>query len=301
MKQWFIVLFFFISLASHAQRKRVPGKIANEPERIKALTLLAGADTMRQSTHWPNITPKEFLDNLKKNIEFPLKISTGRSTNFCAFGAVTYTCLKNEPLRYAECMLHLYQYGEAYYRNIKLAPSESIKNEAGLMKYQGDLDIHPADQVWFLSLAHRFKGYLNLFNTRYSKGDENTLWAATNLAKFNRMLHKLCKYKVSSKGSDLFRPRSKDLPGFLKEKLAGGEVYMYLNNALLRKKNHNRVQRRIPTHYIVLTEIYDKEDGHILIKYWDGSYKTLKEISLSALKQIIYGISWVKYEEKNDE
>ncbi len=300
MKQWLIIIFIFIPLATYAQSKSTPGKIANKPEQIKALALLAGVDTMRQSIHWPNITPKGFLDNLKMNIEYPLKMSTGSSTNFCAFGAVTYTCLKNEPLRYAVCMLNLYQYGEALYRNIKLAPSETIKKEAGLMIYQGDLDIHPADQVWFLSLAHRFKGYLNFLNRRYSKGDENTFWAATNLAKFNRMLRKLCKYKVSSKGSDLFRPHSKDLAGFLKEKLSEGEVYMYLNNALLRKKNHNRIQKRIPTHYVVLTEI-NFENSQIVLKYWDGSYKTLKEISLSALKQIVYGISWIKYKENSDE
>jgi hypothetical protein len=300
MKLCFFVLFFFISLASLAQRKRIPAKIANEPERIKALTLLTGADTMQQSIHWPNITPQKFLDNLKKNIESPLKISTGRSTNFCGFGAVTYTCLKNEPLRYAECMLNLYKYGEAFYRNIKLAPPDAIKKEAGLIMYQGDLDIHPADQIWFLSLAHRFKGYLNIFNRRYSKGDENTLWASTNLAKFNRMLRKLCKYKVSSRGSDLIRPHIKDLAGFLKEKLSGGEVYIYLNNALLRKKNHNKVQKRIPTHYVVLMEINDK-DNEIVLKYWDGSYKTVKEVSLGSLKQIIYGISWVTYKAKSDE
>jgi hypothetical protein len=300
MKQWSFVLFFFISLASHAQRKRVPALIANDPQRIKALLLIIASDTMQQSAHWPNITPKDFLDNLKLNIRYPLKISTGRSTNFCGYGAVTYTCLKNEPLRYAECMLDLYRNGEAHYRNIKLAPSETIKKEAGLMIYQGELDIRPADQVWFLSLAHRFKGYLNLFDRRYSKGDENTLWAATNLAKFNRMLRKLCKYKVGSVGSDLIRPRKKINPELLKEKLAEGEVYLYLNNALLRKKNHNRMQKRIPTHYVVLTEI-NYEDSHVVLKYWDGSYKTLKEVSLSSLKQIIYGISWVKYKEKNDE
>jgi len=168
------------------------------------------------------------------------------------------------------------------------------------MTYQGDLDINPADQVWFLSLAHRFKGYLNFFNQRYSKGDENTIWASTNLAKFNRMLRKLCKYKVSSKGSDIIRPSIKDLPGFLKEKLAGGEVYMYLNNALLRKKNHNRVKKRIPTHYVALTEI-NYDDSRVVIKYWDGGYKTLKEVSPGTLKHIIYGVSWVMYKEKTDE
>ena len=300
MKLCLFVLFFFTTLASNAQRRRVPDKLANEQERIKALDLLANADTLQQSMHWPNITPGKFLNNLKQNIEYPFKINTGRGTNFCAYGAITYTCFKNEPSRYIQCMLDLYRSGEAFYRDVKLSPSEGIKNEAGLMIYQGDLDIHPADQVWFLSLADRFKGYLNFFNMRYKKGDENTLWASTNLAKFNRMLRRLCKYKVGSRGSDLIRPHSKDLPGFLEEKLSQGEVYLYLNNALLRKKNHNSVKKRIPSHYVVLMEI-SRTENDIIIKYWDGSYKTVKEVSLNSLKQIIYGISWVKYKEKNDD
>lgn len=299
MKKWLFVIFLLLTLGSNAQR-RLPDKLANEPERIKAMELLTNADTLQQSLHWPNITPKEFLVNLKQNIEYPFKINTGRGTNFCAYGAVTYTCFKNEPSRYIQCMLDLYRHGEALYRNIKITPSAAIKREAGLMIYQGDLDIHPADQVWFLCLADRFKGYLNFFNSKYKKGDENTLWASTNLAKFNRMLRRLCKYKVGSRGSDLFRPNSKDLPGFLEEKLSQGEVYLYLNNALLRKKNHNSIKKRIPSHYVVLMEITYDNNG-IIFKYWDGGYKTVKEVSLSSLKEIIYGISWVKYKEKNDE
>jgi len=300
MKLWLFVICFLLTLASYSQKRRVPDKLANEPERIKAMQLLAGADTLQQSKHWPNITPKEFLDNLKSNVEYPFKFNTGRGTNFCAYGAVTYTCFKNEPSRYIQCMLDLYRNGEAFYRNVKFTPSDAVKNAAGLMIYQGDLDIHPADQVWFLCLASRFKGYLNFFNRRYKKGDENTLWAATNLAKFRRMLKKLCKYDVGSRGSDLIRPHEKDLPGFLEEKLSQGEVYMYLNNALLRKKNHNRIKKRIPSHYVVLMEIRRETDG-VVIKYWDGGYKTVKEVSISSLKQIVYGIVWVSYKEKSDD
>ena len=68
----------------------------------------------------------------------------------------------------------------------------------------------------------------------------------------------------------------------------------------MRKKNHNRVKKRIPSHYVVLMEIKHNEEG-IIFKYWDGGYKTVKEVSLCYLKQIIYGISWVKYKEKNGE
>ena len=300
MKHILALVFILAGTALYAQKKRVPERNINEPEREEALTLLAAYDTMKQSVHWPNIHPKEFLDNLKRNIETPLKLNNGRNTNFCAFGAVTYTCLKNEPLRYLKCMLELYQNGKAFYRKVKLDPPDAIKQEAGNLMFQGDLDIYPADQMWFLCLAHRFKGYLNIFNLRYNKGDENTMWAATNLAKFNRMLRRLCKYKVQSRGSDVLRVHSRNMPAFLAEKLSQGEVYLYLNNALVRKKNHNRIKKRMPTHYVVLMEMTDT-DNQIMLKYWDGGYKTIKQVSLSSLKQIIYGISWVKYKEANAE
>ncbi|MGB5028477.1 MAG: hypothetical protein WBO38_08230 [Chitinophagaceae bacterium] len=301
MKKGLLLLFVTISLAAGAQKKRVPQKESNEAGRIRALELVAGErNTLEQSSFWPHITPIAFLDNLKRNIEYPLKINNGRSTNFCAFGAITYTCLKNEPFRYTISMLNLYKNGESYYRLATLRPSQTIKDAAGLMMFQGDLDIQPADQMWFLCLANRFKGYLNFFNKKYDKDDENTMWAATNLAKFNRMLRKMCKYKVQSKGSDLLKPKINNLPDFLEQKLNAGEVYLYLNNAILRKKNHNRIKKRIPTHYVALTGI-EKNNDRIVIKYWDGGYKTLKEVTLHSLKQIIYGVSWVNYKEENNE
>ena len=293
-------MLIFVAFGATAQR-RLPAKTANEAERVEALAFLNRADTIQQSTHWPHISPKDFLDNLRRNIGQPLKMNNGRNTNFCAYGTVSYTCLKNEPLRYAQCMVDLYTKGEAMYRNIHLKPSAAIKKAAGQLIYQGDLDIHPADQVWFLCLAHRFKGYLNFFNRSYDPGDENRLWAVTNLAKFNRMLRRLCKYKVGSRGSDIIRPSVKNMTAFLKEKLKEGEVYLYLNNSILRKKNHNRLRQWLPTHYVALLEITDEDNGALVIKYWDGGFKTLKEVSVSSLKQVIYGISWVKYNEHSEE
>lgn len=301
MKNIFYILIFLSTFSVNAQKKRAPAKNPNEAERSNALALLHSADSMQQSIHWPYIKPQLFLNNVRRNIEQPFKMNSGNNTNFCAYGALTYTCLKNEPLRYAKCMIDLYRNGEAMYRDILLAPPAAIKQSAGRMIFQGDLDIFPADQAWFLSLAHRFKGYLNFFNRKYQAGDENTMWASTNLAKFNRMLRKLCKYRVDSRGSDLVRPRSNDLTAFLKEKLNEGEVYLYLNNTVLRKKNHNRLQQWIPTHYVVLLEITEDDKETVMVKYWDGGYKTFKVVSLNSLKQVIYGISWVRYNEKSLE
>lgn len=301
MKFYLFVFFIVLSQTLFAQNKRQDIDTSeNSLNRLKAIAFIDSVNKLPQSSFWPNVSPDEFLKNVKHNIEFPLKIYAGRETNFCAYAAVTYTCLKNEPLRYAKCMVDLYKNGFAMYRKVNLNPSENIKKAAGQMEYQGVLDINPADQMWFLCLAHKFKGYLNIFNLKYNAGDENTMWSATNFAKFNRMLRKLCRYKTKARGSDLIRPKSNNLPASLKEKLEHGEVFLYLNNAILRKKSHNKIEKRIPTHYVVLTEITE-EDNLVTLKYWDGGYQTLKQISLSMLKQIVYGITWVKYKEINDD
>lgn len=303
MKFYLTILLAFFACWGFAQNPNKRHDIdttENGISRANAIAFIDSITTLPQSAYWPNVKPEDFINNVRQNILYPLKIYAGRETNFCAYAAVTYTCLKNEPLRYVKCMIDLYKNGFAKYRKVKLNPSESIKQAAGKMEYQGVLDINPADQMWFLCLANKFKGYLNWLNLKYDAGDENTMWPATNFAKFNRMLKKLCRYKTKARGSDLIRPKSNNLTASLKEKLEHGEVFLYLNNAILRKKSHNKIEKRIPTHYVVLTEI-EEEDNLVTLKYWDGGYKTLKQISRSMLKQVVYGITWVKYKEKNDE
>lgn len=305
MKYKFI-LFLCIALLSvesiYAQKKSNVDTSEATISKVKALAYLDSMHILTQSSFWINVTPDAFLENVRNNVLFPLQLGAGRGTNFCAYAAVTYTCLKNEPLRYVKCIIDLYKNGQAKYRNVNLHPSDAILKGAGLISLSGDLDRNVADQIWFLSLAHKFKGYLNTFNLKYHSGDENTMWAACNLAKFNRMLQKLCKYKVSSKGSDLIRPKIEDVVFFLNEKLKKGEVYLYLNNTILRKKNHNKFKKMIPTHFVVLNYIAYTEDGEkVTIKYWDGGYKTMKEVATSTLQKILYGISWTKYAAKNED
>jgi hypothetical protein len=127
------------------------------------------------------------------------------------------------------------------------------------------------------------------------------MWASTNLRKFNRMLRRMCKYKIGSRGSDFIRPWLSDKYTFIKNKMTEGEVYLFINNAVFRKKNHNRTQLIVPTHFIVLNELYKKDNGDVVVKYWDGSYKTQKEASLRSFRKIIYGISWVKPNAAHDD
>ena len=78
---------------------------------------------------------------------------------------------------------------------------------------------------------------------------------------------------------------------FLQEKLEIGDVFLYLNNRLLRRKNHGKVKRHTPTHYIVLKNITE-ENGMVTITYWDAGFNTKRQIELSSFKRLLYGVSW---------
>ncbi len=246
--------------------------------------------SLDSSKIWPGINPNWFLKNLKTNIYQPIKVYPGDGTYFCAYSAITYLMLQDDPLGYAKFVLELFKQGKATYRGTTYNPSPEVKKEAGLLNYKGIMDIHPVDQMWYLTMADHFKGYLNLFNQIYDPGDENSFWASVNYAKFNRMAKKLLYAHVSAKGTDLIRPRIKDLYNYLSEKLNSGKVILYINNRIVYKKNHVSIKLAVPTHFIVLENI-SRTDDRITLTYWDNGAKTLIQLSAAFLKRIIYGIT----------
>ncbi len=260
-------------------------------EQHDAILFLDSVGSLQKSTHWPNIDPGQFLKNLRVFAFTPLRFYEGKGTNFCAYSAITYIPLNYDPEGFARFMITLYQTGKATMGKVHFNPSRAVKEEAGKIKYKGALDINPAGQMWFLSLADRFKGYLNLFNRNFDKGDENTLWASTNFAKFNRMIRRLFEYKVKARGSDLIRPWISNIYDYLKEKSSKGPVFLYLNNRLLYKKKHIATRFGIPTHFVLLLSINQSHNGKIDIVYWDYGKKTLQQVSPRLLKKIIFGIT----------
>jgi len=257
----------------------------------QALAWLSSIKNLDSSRHWPHIDPQLLLDNLNASIRGPVKSFEGKNTNFCAYTAFSYLPLRYDPLGFARFVIALYRDGEATMGKTRLRPSKRVRNEAGLLRYKGELDINHLAQMWFLALADHFKGYLNFLNRRFHSGDENTMWAATNFAKFNRMLRRLFPYDVKARGSDLVRPRTKDIYQYLHSRLQQGAVFLYLNNRLLYRKNHEVSRFGIPTHYVMLTDIM-KEGEKITIIYWDAGRKTLQQVTASFLNRIIYGISF---------
>ena len=264
-------------------------QISTQQQAIAFLDSLLKLDS---SKHWPNVDPVLFLQNLRTFAITPLKFYEGKGTNFCAYSALTYIPLNHDPLGFSRFMVTLYQKGKAKMGKVIFRPSAAVKKEAGLLKYKGALDISPAGQIWFLILADHFKGYLNFFNRGFDKGDENTLWASTNFAKFNRMLRKLFDLKVHARGSDLIRPWVSDIYSYLSQLSKKGPVFLYLNNRLLYKKKHIVTTRfGIPTHFVLLLDIYKTPDNRINIIYWDYGKKTLQQVNSRLLRKIIFGIT----------
>jgi hypothetical protein len=257
----------------------------------EALAFINTIKELAPSVYWPHIKPAAFLDNIKDNIRQPIAIYPGNGTNFCGYGALTYLFLQDDPLGYTKLLIQLYQEGKANFGNAHFTPSAAIKKEAGRLKYKGVLDIHPAEQLWFLCLADHYKGYLNLFNRNYDRGDEDRFWASCNYAKFNRMVRSLLRYEVKAKGSDLTRPHTGDIYQYISERMATGKVVLFINNRVVHKKSHVNLKVKVPTHFIVAERI-TLSDNLITLVYWDYGGRTQLQMSPAFLKRIIFGITY---------
>jgi hypothetical protein len=284
-----------ISYASPAWPISDSDRISTQQQAIAFLDSLQKLDS---SKHWPNVDPELFLQNLRTFAIYPLRFYEGKGTNFCAYSALTYIPLNYDPLGFSRFMVTLYQDGKARMGKVFFKPSGAVKKEAGLLKYKGALDISPAGQIWFLSLADHFKGYLNFFNRRFHPGDENTLWASTNFAKFNRMLRKLFNLKAHARGADLVRPWVSNIYEYLQKRSANGPIFLYLNNRLLYKKKHIVTRFGIPTHFVLLLDIYKAGDNKVNIIYWDYGKKSLQQVSPRLLRKIIFGITDFSFKKK---
>lgn len=298
---WILGILFFLVKANYANPSY---KLFKDStffiSQKQAIDFIDKIKKLEPSAFWPNIKPALLLENIKINIQQPISIYPGNGTNFCGYGALTYLLLKDDPLDYAKLLIQLYNEGKATFRNISFEPSDAIKKAAGLLRYKGILDIRHAEQMWFLSLADHFKGYLNLFNRKYDPDDEDKLWASVNYAKFNRMLKKLTNYNVNANGADFSRPKIGDMYQYISEKMETGMVVLYINNRIMHKKNHKTINLEIPTHFIVADRI-TKENDVITLVYWDYGGKTLLQFSTAFFKRIVFGVTDCTKYEKNVE
>lgn len=258
----------------------------------RALDILQTMDTTVRSQLWPNIKPSFFYNNVRNNILYPDKINQGNNDNFCSYAAISHLLLLYQPDVYTKMMLSLYETGSTQlYSKRLLKPSEQIRHAAGSLRNNGELNVLHADQMWFLSMADGFKGYINLFNRRYNPGDENTLWAASNYHKFNKMLRAFGGYKVHTVGSDLIRPGIRDIFSYLNNQLKKGVVMLFINSSLMYPHRFKWLNLPAPSHFVILYELTKVTAGLYKIRYWDYGLKTEQFISRSRLRKTIYGIS----------
>jgi len=259
--------------------------------RAQAISFIDSITELKPSSYWPVIKPALFLQNLKSVIYEPVRIYPGDGTNFCGYGALSYLLLNENPLGYAKLLLELYRNGKGSLGKTQFHPSAAIRRAAGSLRFKGRLDIRPAEQMWYLCLADRFKGYLNFLNRKYDPDDEDKLWASVNYAKFNRMVRSLIHYEVHARGADLIRPHISDLYTYISERMKSGTVVLFINNRMMRKKNHTTIKLGLPTHFIVAEQLQLK-DGVITMVYWDYGSKTLLQLSPSFFKRIVFGITY---------
>ncbi len=287
---WTIFLLNALSASGHNSEPNFLAVPVTSTQQ-QAAAYLATIEVLKTSTHWPNIKPALFLRNLKTNIANPLSPYPGKGTNFCGYGALTYLFLQDDPLGYAKLLIQLYQDGKATFGESNLEPSDAIKQEAGQLKYKGILDINPAEQMWYLTLADHYKGYLNFFNRKFNPGDENRFWASVNYGKFNRMTKELLHYNSDAIGADLMRPRIRSLYDYISKRIKTGTVVLFINNRIVHKKDHIKIKLAVPTHFIVAEKI-SIQDDIITFVYWDYGHRTQLQVSTAFFKRIVFGITW---------
>lgn len=259
-----------------------------EERRQIALALLEAFDTTAASPHWPYVPPAEFYNNVRTNIGRPEKIYQGHNTNFCGYSAITVVLCRDYPDLYTQHIIELYSKGETTINGTLIKPSASVRQTAGALEEKGKLEINPADQLWLMSLPDHFKSYMNI-DRKFKPGDENLIWAACTLGKFNDMARKLGNYKVTSKGTDLIKPGIKELVPFLHDELSKGTVVLYVNSKYLHPSKFRIFTLRAPTHFIILYDIRE-ENGSVIFTYWDYGLKTLEIMSYKRIKKMTFGI-----------
>ncbi|ULQ57872.1 hypothetical protein KJS94_06630 [Flavihumibacter rivuli] len=296
MRYFLVVIFLMLNQEIFSQGNHYPHFYTLNPRQQAALAMLEQFDTSAGSRFWPAIKPAAFLSNLRRNIIYPSMINQGENTNFCSYAAITHILITYQPDVYAKSMITLYREGIDTLNGKRLQPTKKVRDNAGSLKRKGELDILPANQLWFLTLADEYRSYLNLLDPSFDPGNENDLWAASNYGKFNRMLRQLGGYQLETAGSDLIRPWKNEYLNYLSKQLKKGTVILYVNNSYLHASKYSIFKLRMPTHFIVLYDIQPAGEM-ILIKYWDYGLKTQQLIPPKRLRKLIFGITTILQEE----
>jgi RHS repeat-associated protein len=249
---------------------------------------------LQQSEHFKNVSPEEFISQLTERINNPSGISQGEGTNFCWAAACASYVYEKNPAGVVEAMFSLYTTGTFSYDNggdgFSFTPADYINDAAGSGTFNDNAGLagNKVDQMLFMTLGARFKGYLNVDDS-YDPGDESTFWASGNLGKAKDLWNAFG-YDVKVSGSDLGWGAS-NKGGTVMTTLKSNDVVLFVNSPLFFRDN--RSANWTGTHYIRVKSL-SSSNGLYKVGYWDyGLWKTGKDarrISHKQFWQSTYGM-----------
>src|SRR5690606_1931790 len=155
----------------------------------EALAAVPENGTLAQSTHFPNVDPNDFLDQLRARVSEGGHEGTnqGAGTNFCWAAAIAKHAYDKDPKGMVDAMMGLYENGTFVYDNNNGGmnvpeASQAARNAVGSDVFNDNQDeqmgqtINELDQMLFMTLADHYKGYTNV-DLNYDPGNEEGLWA----------------------------------------------------------------------------------------------------------------------------
>ncbi len=233
---------------------------------------------LQQSEHFKNVSPEEFINQLTERINNPSGISQGEGTNFCWIAACASYVYEKNPVGMVEAMFSLYTTGTFTYDNggegFSFSSADYINDGAGSGTFDDNTGLagNKVDQMLFMTLGAKFKGYLNADDS-YDPGDESTLWASGNLGKAKNLWNAFG-YDVKVSGSDLGWGAS-NKGGTVMKTLKSHDVVLFVNSPLFLRDNWGA--NWWGTHYLRVDKM-SSLGGNYTLDYWDyGSWKMGKD------------------------
>ena len=166
--------------------------------------------------------------------------------------------------------------------------SKTFEDNLGL---KGEL----VDQMTLMTLADRYKSYINFFNKSYDPGDEESLWASGTIGKFNTVVRDFgC--QPQSWGKDATYLWSNDKGKIIQQETAQGkDIVLFVNSSAL-KGTVDKSSNQIGTHFIRIKD-FKNTGSDYQFKYWDygKTQWTEKTISQQNFWTATFGIISLKH------
>lgn len=286
---WCFLLFSLAPTIVYAQYSY--HDIAARSTQAEALAFVEELKGLGRSEYWPQVDPEKFVRNLHENIASPERLYQGNRTNFCGYASLTYLFLKRDPLGYATSLVELYKEGSTRCFRAILQPGIDVRQEAGVMMDRRHLNDQHADQLWFLTLADKFKAYLNYWDEKFQSGKENTIWAAVTFNKFNRMVKEILGINAMSDYKPLVRGHTKTLVERLELGLKEGEIVLYVDKNF---KRNTWKEYLLPSHFVILSDLQHLNGDSLTLTFWEYGAVKRKPIRIKVLYSSLRGYSIIR-------